>query len=226
MNNIIEFSKREVSNRKKLPKPSVKHKVSTSFLEKKMLEFYESMEVKNFEKTIYFAENIINLNKTKRQAYLTAAMACCYIDDHITATEFLDDMLRIYPSDTEALALKMEVHDILYTNTRNVQHFIKAIDASSQMLEITNNDKDKILEVLNKCRCCKMLEEKVIDKALDIEPDNEQLLYRKALSISFLFEENKGGQESFSRLISTITKMKELYPESTRTKNIINDTYE
>ena len=226
MNNIIKFNKRRILSRKKLPKPSVKFKASTSFLEKKMFEHYELMQAEDFEKTIYLADCIIELNKTNRQAYLTAAMTCCYLDDHITATDFLDDMLKIYPSDTEALALKMEVHDILYTNTRNVHHLIKAIDISSKMLKITNKNPNKVIKVLNRCRCCRILEEKVIDKALDIEPDNEHLLYRKVLSISFLFEENKGSPESFSRLVSTITKMKKLYPESMRTKNILEDTYE
>jgi len=219
MNNIIEF------NIKKRPKFSVKP-VSTSFLEKKMLEYYESMEAKDFGKTIFLAERIIDLDKTNKQAYLTAAMACCYIDDQITATQFLDDMLKIYPSDTNALELKMEVHDILYTMTKNEQHFIKAIDASSKMLEITHNAFQKFVKIRNKCRCCWVLEEKIINKALDIEPENEQLLYRKALSIGSSFKENKGSQESFSRLISTIQKMKKLYPESKHTENIIKDTYE
>ena len=219
MNNIIKF------NRKKLPKSSAKP-LSTSFLEKKMLEHYKSMETKDFGKTIFLAERIIDLDKTNKQAYLTAAMACCYIDDQITATQFLDDMLKIYPSDINALTLKIEIHDILYTTTRNEHHFTEAIDASSKILKITHNPSQKVVKVLNKCRCYWVLEEKIINKALDIEPENELLLYRKALSIGSLFEENKGSPESFSRLISTIQKMKKLYPESKRTEKIIKDTYE
>ncbi|MEA3515526.1 MAG: hypothetical protein U9R34_08680 [Nanoarchaeota archaeon] len=145
MNNIIRF------NRKKLPKLSVKP-VSISFLEKKMLEHYESMMEEDFEKTIFLAERIIDLDKTNKQAYLTAAMACCYIDDQITATEFLDDMLKVYPSDINALALKMEIHDILYTITKNEQHFIKAIDASSKMLEISPESFSRLISPIQKMK--------------------------------------------------------------------------
>lgn len=145
MNNIIRF------NRKKLPKLSVKP-VSISFLEKKMLEHYESMMEEDFGKTIFLAERIIDLDKTNKQAYLTAAMACCYIDDQITATEFLDDMLKVYPSDINALALKMEIHDILYTTTKNEQHFIKAIDASSKMLEINPGSFSRLISPIQKMK--------------------------------------------------------------------------
>ena len=146
--------------------------------------------------------------------------------NNIPAINFLDELLSVSPGDTCALFLKMEIHDQIFQEHEDYGHFLKAIDTSLKVLEITENKSQAVMDIRQKCRCCTVVEDEIIDKALEIEPDNEYLLYRKALNLTNLFEEDNGDPDSLSELVSVVKRMKEFYPESMLTKNIINDSYD
>lgn len=219
MADIIGYEKFE-DTRKKLMT------VSTRFLEERMKNHYKLNTPENLDKTIGLADKIIEHDCMNVAAYITATESSIVLDFNYKALGYLDRILKVRPDETKALSLKMIVLDSLYTAHQDIQYFLELVNITELTLDITKDDPEMINYIIENCPTITDPDLKIIDKALEIEPDNISLLFKKGIMMTERFEDGIGYEEDFRKLVTTAKKMRSFYPDHDKTLVMIVESYD